>query len=72
MQKKQFYVVLMPLFLLLFACGGANTTEQKEAAEKEATEIRQEDSLATEMDKIQAEIETKRAELEKALQDIEE
>lgn len=70
MSKKLLYLLVLPAFLLLFACGNNNAKNQPD--EKEAAEIKQSDSLTTEMDNIQAEIEAKRAELEKLLEEIEE
>jgi uncharacterized lipoprotein YajG len=67
MSKKILYL-LVPAIFFLAACGGASTTAKVDEAD--AAKMKQADSLTTEMDNIQSEIETKKAELEKALQDI--
>jgi hypothetical protein len=68
MSKKILYL-LVPAIFFLAACGGANTTPK--VNEADAAEMKKADSLTTEMDNVQSEIEAKKAELEKALQDIE-
>lgn len=69
MFKKILYLLIPSIFFLAACGGGANTTPK--VNEADAAEMKKADSLTTEMDNVQSEIEAKKAELEKALQDIE-
>ena len=65
--KKLMRLFCLPAMLFLASCTGG----QSENKEKEAAEIKTADSLTTEMDNLQGEMETLGSELDEALNDLE-
>jgi hypothetical protein len=68
--KKTMYLFFLPAAIFLGSCNGGNQVSNEEK-EKEAAELKASDSLTTEMDKIQGEIEDKSVELDEALNALE-
>lgn len=68
--KKTMYLFFLPAALFLGSCNSGNQVSNEEK-EKEAVELKASDSLTTEMDEIQGEIEDKSVELDEALNALE-